>query len=213
MGVGPVAYNHNFAQLVTYLTWIYTHEFVIFSPIPQEVPSFLSLLQPLPPMVWLCFGGAIIFLAIIEHVFLAMQRKKKETQQHQKHMQIKDSGRIIIAMILFATIMFHLLYTESLESCLVAKEFEQPINTIQDLLHSGLTMHYPGKTAMGKYLEDYPSTDMKQIIKSQAKPFSFIGSIPSYVKDSLVFILIRMIDFFMYNILECLTEQLCGYMT
>ena len=109
-------------------------------------------------------------------------------------MQIKDSGRIIIAMILFATIMFHLFYTESLEACLVATEFEEPINTIEDLLQSGLTMHYPGKTAFGKYLEDYPSKDMKQIIKSQAKPFSFVGRIPSYVKDSLVFILISTID-------------------
>ena len=181
MGVGPVAYNQNFAQLVTYLTWIYAHEFVIFSPIPQEIPPLLSLIRPFPPMVWVCIMGTKFALTIISYLFLTIHNM---TRHHVDRMQRGDARRMIISMSLFAGFMFGRLYSKSFLSSLIAKEFQQPIDTIQDVLNSGLTMHYPGKTAIEKYLVDYPSKEMKQIVKSQAKPFPFAGRIPSYVKDS-----------------------------
>ena len=171
VGVGPVAFNPNFAQQVTYLTWMYTHKCVIFSAIPQEVIPLLSLLRPFPQMVWLCFGGTMIFLTMIKYLFLVIQYDQQYSVYH-KH--INDAPRVIISMTLFSTIMFQIFYSESLVSCLVAKQFEQPIDTTQDLLDSGLTMHLPGKTAMGKYLADYPSEEMKQIFQSQVKPFPLL---------------------------------------
>ena len=143
------------------LTWIYTHTFVIFSAIPQEVTPLLSLLRPFRPMVWLCFIGTMILLTMIKYLFLVIQHY----QQYSVHSkQRNDARRVIISMSLLSTIMFHIFYSESLVSCLVAKEFEQPIDTTQDLLDSGLTMHLPGKTALEKYLMDYPSEEIKQII-------------------------------------------------
>ena len=180
VGVGPVAYNPDFAQIVTYLTWIYTHEFVIFSAIPQEVPKWLSLLYPLPPMVWLCFAVSMLFVAIIKYIL-----SPKQAVYHND-MQRMDGKRVIVAMSLFTVFMFHIFYENSLESQLVAKEYEQPIDTIQDLLDSELPTYYPGKTAIAKFLVDYPSKAMNQIMKSKAEPFPFVGKIPSYVRDRLV---------------------------
>ena len=98
-------------------------------------------------------------------------------------MQIEDAERIIISMSLFVTFMFEFFYSDSLLSCLVAKEFEKPIDTIEDLLHSGLTMYYPGKTAIGKYLETHTNMEMEQIRKSQAESVPFRGNIPSFATD------------------------------
>ena len=55
-------------------------------------------------------------------------------------------------MTLFAGFMARVLYSKSFLSTLVAKDFEQTIDTIQDVLASNLTMYYPGKTAIAKYL-------------------------------------------------------------
>ena len=180
VGVGPVAFNPSFAQQVTYLTWMYTHKCVIFSAIPQEVTPLLSLLRPFPPMVWLCFAGTMVFLTMIKYSFLVIQYDQQYSVYHK---QRNDAIRVIMSMTLFSTVMFQTFYSESLVSCLVAKEFEQPIDTTQDLLDSGLTMHLPGKTALGKFLVGYPSEEMNQIIQSQVKQFPFDGKIPSYVKD------------------------------
>ena len=185
VGVGPVAYNPDFAQIVTYLTWIYTNKFVILSAKPQEVPKLLSLLYPLSPMVWLCFAGTMIFLAIIDYIFLVMKNNQEQTVKND-HMLRKDARRIIIAMSLFTAFMFSIFYLTILESQLVAKEFEQPIDTVDDLLNSGLPTYYPGKTAIAKFLVGYPSKEMRQIMKSKAKPFAFVGKLPSYVEERLV---------------------------
>ena len=183
VAVGPVAYNPDFT--VTYLTWFYTHKFVILSARPQEVPKLFSLLLPFSSMVWLCFAVTMILLTIIKYVIMVIQNNPKQAVNHN-HMQRKDAGRIIIAMSLFTVFIVDIFYFDSLLSILVSKEFEQPIDTMQDLLDSNLPMYYPGKTAIAKFLVDYPSTEMKQIMKSQAKTFPFVGKIPSYVKDRLV---------------------------
>ena len=181
MGVGPVPFNPDFAEIVNYLSWIYTHEFKIFSAIPQEVPKMLSLLLPLPPVVWFCFSGTMIFLTTIKYL-LAIHSTAKLPTIYDRKLRV-DGRRIIIAMSLFTGLTFWIFYVNSLESQLVAKEFEQPIDTIQDLLHSGLPTYYPGKTATAKFLVGHPSKEIRQIMKSKAKPFPFVGKIPSYVVD------------------------------
>ena len=188
VGVGPVAYNQHFAQIVTYLSWIYTHKFAIFSSKPQEVPKLFSLLYPLPPMVWLCFAGAITLLSIISYILLRIPKFQIQTIKCGQ-MHIISGKRILIAMSLFTAIMFENLYTNSLESQLVVKEFEQPIDTIEDLLDSGLPTYYPGKTAISKFIQDYPNNYMREIIKSKSEPFPFVGKIPPYVKDRSVFMI------------------------
>ena len=185
VGVGNVAYNPGFAKIVTYLTWIYTHKFVILSAKPQEVPKLLSLLYPLPPVVWLCFAGTMIFLAVVKYIFFAIKNSPNQ-KINNEHMLRRDSRRILIAMSLFNVWMFYLFYINSFESQLVVKEFEEPIDTIQDLLDSGLQTYYPGKTAIAKFLISYPTKQMKQIMTSKGTQFPFAGKIPSYVEDRFV---------------------------
>ena len=90
-------------------------------------------------------------------------------------------------MSLFAGFMFSRLYSKTFLSSLVAKEFGQPINTIQDVMDSEIIMYYPRKTALAKYLVNDPSNEMKQIMKIQAKPFAFVGGIPSWLKPMSVY--------------------------
>ena len=212
VGVGPIAYNPDFAQIVTYLTWFYTNKFAIFSANPQEVPKLLSLLYPLPPMVWLCFAGSILVLAIIKLMFLIMKNNTLQTVQIF-YSTSRDARRIIIAMSLFTVFMFYIFYVNSLESHLVVKEYEQPIDTEKDLLNSRLRTYYPGKTAIAKFLLGYPSTIMRQIMKMQAEPFPYVGKIPSYVRSRLAHIKVTRgtrppISFINSGYL---TKQLCSY--
>ena len=102
------------------------------------------------------------------------------------HMDIKITRRIIIIMTLFAGFMARVLYSKSFLSTLVAKDFEQTIDTIQDVLASNLTMYYPGKTAIAKYLGDDPDIEMRRIMEIQAKSFPFVGGITSSVTDMSV---------------------------
>ena len=178
VGVAPVVFNPNFAKQVNYLKWIYYHTLVIISAIPQEVTPLLSLVRPLTLRVWLCFAGAIALLIIVKQIFWAVQAVR--------HVDIRDAGRIVISMSLFTHIMFELLYSDSLVSCLVAKEFEQPIDTITDLYDSGLMMNYLGNTSIGRYLENHPSKEMKHIVQYNSQPFPFNGKVPSYVRERLV---------------------------
>ena len=188
VGVGPVAYNQHFAQIVTYLSWVYTHKFAIFSSKPREVPKLFSLIYPLPPMVWLCFTGAITLLSIISYILLMIPTFQVQTINCDQLLRV-NGRRILIAMSFFTALMFQNLYISSLDSQLVVKEFEQPIDTIKDLLDSGLLTYYPGKTAISKFIQVYPNNDMREIIKSKSEPFPFVGKIPSYVKDRSVFII------------------------
>ena len=150
----------------------------MISAIPQEVPPLLSLLRPLTLRVWLCFAGAMTLLIIVEQIFLSVQAVR--------HVQIRDAKRIVISMSLFAHIMFELLYSDSLVSCLVAKEFEQPIDTIKHLYDSGRMMNYLGNTSVGRYLENHPSKEMKHIVQYSSQPFPFAGKVPSYVRERFV---------------------------
>ena len=193
VGVGPVAYNQHFAQIVTYLSWIYTHKFVIFSAKPQEVPKLFSLIYPLPPMVWFCFAGAITLLTIISYILMMISWFQVQSINCDQ-MQRINGRRILIAMSLFTALMFQNFYTNSLESQLVVKEFEQPIDTIKHLLDSGLPTFYPGKTAISKFIQGYPNNDMREIIKSKSESFPFVGKIPPYVKDRSVFMIDKCLE-------------------
>ena len=178
VGVGPVSIDAHFAKSVTYLPWMYSHEFVIFSARPQEVPDIFSLIRPFPPIVWLSIVGTKLTLRMISHIFSKFN-----------HINLRDSIRITISMSLFAGFMFSRLYSETFESSLVAKEFEQPINTIQDVMDSEIIMYYPEKTALGNFIVGHPSKEMKQLVKDQTKTFPFVGAIPSWVKNMSVCVL------------------------
>ena len=142
----------------------------MISAIPQEVPPLLSLLRPLTLRVWLCFAGALTLLIIVEQIFLSVQAVR--------HVQIRDAKRIVISMSLFAHIMFELLYSDSLVSCLVAKEFEQPIDTIKHLYDSGRMMNYLGNTSIGRCLKNLKQQQI-QFDKETNRP------IPATWKDAL----------------------------
>ena len=159
---------------------MYTHEFVFFSSKPQEVPALFSLLRPFPPEVWLSIAGAKVTLTVMHYITSYFTNRSKH------HLIQIDVKRILVLMSLFSGFMFGHLYSKSFLSSLIAKEFEQPINTIHDLLASMLTMYYPATTAIAKYLADDKSKEMEQIMKHQGATFPFVGGIPPWVKDKSV---------------------------
>ena len=162
---------------------MYTHDFVIFSARPQEVPALFSLFRPFPPNVWMCIIGARLILLTMKYLLRYFPIVAK---YRINHMDIKITRRIIIIMTLFAGFMSKVLYSKSFLSTLVAKDFEQPIDTIRDVLASNLTMYYPGKTAIAKYLADDPGIEMRQIMEIQAQSFPFVSGITSSVTDMSV---------------------------
>ena len=86
-------------------------------------------------------------------------------------------------MSLFSGLLFGCIYKDKLVSSLVAKEHEQPIDTIQDLLDSGLTLFYPAKSGYSRALAEDPRMEVQQVMKKQASGFPFFGLAPSWVID------------------------------
>ena len=62
--MGPVSYNPRFAQSVTYLSWMYVHEFVMFSAIPREVTPLWSIYRPFSTFLWMSISVAVGMLII-----------------------------------------------------------------------------------------------------------------------------------------------------
>ena len=69
-------------------------------------------------------------------------------------------------------------YKEKLVSSLVAKDYEKPIDTVQDLLDSGLKMYYPGGTPFARAIATDPRDEIQQVMKNNAEGFPFSGVFP-----------------------------------
>ena len=96
--------------------------------------------------------------------------------------QRKITRNILILLSLFFGFIFGLIYKEKLVSSLVAKDYEKPIETVQDLLDSGRKMYYPGGTPIAKSIEDDQREKIKQVMKN-AEGFPFAGVFPSWVVE------------------------------
>ena len=89
-----------------------------------------------------------------------------KTIKHQTvEIDMKIAKRILLLMSLFAGFMSGHLYSKSFLSSLVAGEYEHPIDTIGDLLASNLTMYYPEKTAVEKYLAEVENKELREVCK------------------------------------------------
>ena len=60
-----ILYNVNIAQKVTYLTWMYEHEFIMYSLRPQEINNYLTLFNPFGPFLWLCIALTALCLIFV----------------------------------------------------------------------------------------------------------------------------------------------------
>ena len=66
---------------------------------------------------------------------------------------------------------------------LVKKEYEQPIDTIKDLVEYGLPVYIPAKTSIYSALRDDSRESVRLIMKTQAKTYPFAGVNPSWVEE------------------------------
>ena len=98
--------------------------------------------------------------------------------------QRKITRNILILLSLFFGFIFGLIYKEKLVSSLVAKDYEKPIDTVQDLLDSGRKMYYPGGTPIAKSIEEDEREKIKQVVKTNAEGFPFAGVFPSWVVET-----------------------------
>ena len=97
--------------------------------------------------------------------------------------QRKNARNILICMSIFSGFIFGYCYKDMLISSLVAKEHEQPIDTMQDLLDSGLTLFYPANTGYSRFLAEDSKAEIQQVMKDQASGFPFFGVAPPWVID------------------------------
>ena len=92
----------------------------------------------------------------------------------------KISRNILISISLFFGLILGHCYKEKLVSSLVTKEHEKPIDTIQDLLESGLKFYYPARTAFARALAIDPRAEIKQVMEHHAVGFPFFGDPPPW---------------------------------
>ena len=98
-----------------------------------------------------------------------------------KSSQRKIARNILISISLFFGFILGYCYKEKLVSSLVAKDYEKPIDTVQDLLDSGLKMYYPGGTPFARAIATDPRDEIQQVMKNNAEGFPFSGVFPSGV--------------------------------
>ena len=100
-----------------------------------------------------------------------------------KLLQRQNARIILICMSLFSGLVLGYCYKGTLISALVAKDLEKPIDTVQDLLESGLTLFYPANTGYSRALAEDPREEIQQVLKNHATGFPFFGVPPPWVVD------------------------------
>ena len=86
-------------------------------------------------------------------------------------------------MSLFFGLILGYCYKGILLSTLVAKDYEKPIDTVQDLLDSGRKMFYPGGTPIARSIVTDPRDEIQQVVKTNAEGFPFAGVFPLSVVE------------------------------
>ena len=100
-----------------------------------------------------------------------------ESQEH-RHICNRDcakSRQMLLIMWLVAGYVITMCYRSVLLSNMVNIGHEKPIDTIEDLLHSGLTLYCPGNQA-GRYLMNTdPRESVRKLVKRQLKFYEITG--------------------------------------
>ena len=81
------------------------------------------------------------------------------------------------------------------------KEYEQPIDTVQDLVEDGRPLYIPSKTSIFSALRDDSRESVQLIMKARSKAYPFAGVNPPWVVES--YVIIKLL-FFMHINLNCL---------
>ena len=76
---------------------------------------------------------------------------------------------------------------------LVRKEYERPIDTVQDLIEYGLPMYIPARTSIYSALRDDSRESVQLLMKTQSKAYPFAGVNPTWVVESYVYSCIALI--------------------
>ena len=105
------------------------------------------------------------------------------SQPWNNTIQRKISRTILICVCLFFGFILGYCYKEKLVSSLVAKDFEKPIDTIEDLLKSGLKLYYPSGTAFARALATDPRAEIKQVMENSAEIIPWYGVPPPQVVE------------------------------
>ena len=77
-------------------------------------------------------------------------------------------------------------YKGTLLSMLVKKEYEHPIDTVQDLVECGLPLFIPAKTSIHSALRDDSRDSVQLIMKTRSEAYPFRGVNPPWVVESYV---------------------------
>ena len=78
---------------------------------------------------------------------------------------------------------------------LVRKEYEDPIDTVQDLIEYGLPMYIPAQTSIYSALRDDSRESVQLLMKTQSKTYPFGGVNPTWVLEWYVYSFIALIFF------------------
>ena len=75
-------------------------------------------------------------------------------------------------------------YTSQLLSSLVAKDYERPINSIDDLIQSQHYLYVADGTVIQGVLDNHPRADVRNLMMDKGQRFPFRGLFPKYVLES-----------------------------
>ena len=97
----------------------------------------------------------------------------------------KNGARVVPVLI---SLLFGLwigrFYSSQLLSSLVAKDYESPIDSIEDLLRSQLLLYVADGTVIQGVLDNHPRADVRKLMKEKGQRFPFRGLFPKYVLES-----------------------------
>ena len=108
--------------------------------------------------------------------------------QSGKHWMIRHptSGarNVLIMTSLFLGLWIGTPYKGELLSALVAKDYERPINSIDELIVSQRLLLVADGTVIQGVLDNHPRADVRKLMKDKGQRFPFRGLFPEYVIKS-----------------------------
>ena len=93
---------------------------------------------------------------------------------------------VLLFSCILSTFVIGVGYKGTLLSMLVKKEYEHPIDTVQDLVECGLPLFIPAKTSIHSALRDDSRDSVQLIMKTRSEAYPFRGVNPPWVVESYV---------------------------
>ena len=129
-------------------------------------------------MAFIC---AIGFLTTIGAL---IEEPQPHEEHHRKNKDIAKSREALLIVWLVAGFCLTILYKSTLSAELATTTYLSPIDTVEDVLHSGLPLYVYGTANYDERMHNDPRARVRKLAKEHLQLYDFDSTgVPKYVQD------------------------------